>query len=339
MNEDGDTSDNVIRYYNISSGITSNTGAVGSFFSINGNIIAFSTYEGSVDVDLNGDGDTWDSVIRYYTIPEAPPPPLNLISTTVEIENIPPTVDDITFYSDAGRTQTTSSFNPSPGDNTTVYVRAAISDQNGYADISNIYAYFSYNETAPNGTILNSTNLGWISLTFEMGSGTTASYIGEVNLTFYNISALGNFTYNLTVTAFDFVWSGGGRSSGYHYQELTALNLNATNINFGNILMGQNSSIQNVQVQNYGNVRIDLQLSGTDMVRTGGGGMINVSNVYHRNPPTSFVSTMTSPVTFNGFDLDAGSYSVNVTEWKLYAPMGVLAGTYTGNLSFVAIKG
>ena len=128
-------------------------------------------------------------------------------------------------------------------------------------------------------------------------------------------------------------------SAGYHYQELTALNLNTIIINFGNILLGQNSSIQNVQVQNFGNVRIDLQLSGTDMDRTGGGDVINVSNVYHRNPPAGFMSTTISPVTFTNFDLDAGSYSVELTEWKLYAPMGVLAGTYTGNLSFVAIKG
>ena len=68
LNGDGDESDCVIRYYNVSSGMLTNTTVVGDEPAIGGNIIAFTTYEGYIDEDLNGDGDTDDYVIRYYDI-------------------------------------------------------------------------------------------------------------------------------------------------------------------------------------------------------------------------------------------------------------------------------
>jgi hypothetical protein len=69
LNGDGDTEDVVIRYYDISTGATINTAAVGDYASVDADMIAFYTYESSVDEDLNGDGDKTDSVIRYYHIP------------------------------------------------------------------------------------------------------------------------------------------------------------------------------------------------------------------------------------------------------------------------------
>lgn len=73
LNGDGDTSDNVLRYYDISIGTTTNTGAVGlSGFgqtSIDGNIIAFVTREVDVGQDLNGDGSiTTIGIVQYHDI-------------------------------------------------------------------------------------------------------------------------------------------------------------------------------------------------------------------------------------------------------------------------------
>jgi PKD repeat protein len=70
-----------------------NTGAVGTGTFISGSIIAFSTSEGMVGQDLNGDGDTNDYVVRYFTIGAVPP-----------IDNIPPVANagpDQTVYKDA----------------------------------------------------------------------------------------------------------------------------------------------------------------------------------------------------------------------------------------------
>jgi len=104
LNGDSDSNDLIIRYYNISSQNLTNTKVSGhypaiykniitftgftvkyfnltdeSFVdtgvlafvdipSIYGNIIAFPTYETNANMDLNGDGDKDDSVIRYYDV-------------------------------------------------------------------------------------------------------------------------------------------------------------------------------------------------------------------------------------------------------------------------------
>ncbi|MBS7632951.1 hypothetical protein KEJ15_04935 [Candidatus Bathyarchaeota archaeon] len=68
LNGDSDTLDIVIRYYNVSSGITTNTTAVGENPTIGGSIIAFTTYEGYIGEDLNNDTDINDYILRYYDI-------------------------------------------------------------------------------------------------------------------------------------------------------------------------------------------------------------------------------------------------------------------------------
>jgi hypothetical protein len=68
QNGDGDRDDHVIMYYDISTDSITNTGVVGRWPAVSGNIIAFSSHEEDGGVDLNGDGDTEDHVIRYYDI-------------------------------------------------------------------------------------------------------------------------------------------------------------------------------------------------------------------------------------------------------------------------------
>ncbi len=68
LNEDGDMSDRIIRYYNISSGTITNTAVYGTFPCVKGNVIAFETWEPDFGEDLNGDGSLDDNVIRYYDI-------------------------------------------------------------------------------------------------------------------------------------------------------------------------------------------------------------------------------------------------------------------------------
>jgi len=87
LDGDGDLDDNVIRYYDISAGATTNTGAVGDYPSIDRDVIAFSTSEAQAGQDLNGDGDLDDHVIRYYCIPPpAPPHTQVLVNTRTEGE-------------------------------------------------------------------------------------------------------------------------------------------------------------------------------------------------------------------------------------------------------------
>lgn len=68
LNDDGDTNDSVVMYYNIEKKELVNTRVVGWGVSVYGDIIAFSTFESQVAQDLNDDGDMSDSIVRYYNI-------------------------------------------------------------------------------------------------------------------------------------------------------------------------------------------------------------------------------------------------------------------------------
>ncbi len=68
LNMDGDTSDHIIKYYDVTSRVTVNTRLTGLAPSVSGSIIAFHTYEWVINEDLNVDGDIGDIVIRYYDI-------------------------------------------------------------------------------------------------------------------------------------------------------------------------------------------------------------------------------------------------------------------------------
>ncbi|RLI18068.1 hypothetical protein DRO54_10625, partial [Candidatus Bathyarchaeota archaeon] len=68
LNGDGDKNDYIIQYHDLTTKTTTNTGHVGMYPSISGNIITFQTNEAWINQDLNLDGDTNDLVIRYYDI-------------------------------------------------------------------------------------------------------------------------------------------------------------------------------------------------------------------------------------------------------------------------------
>jgi uncharacterized repeat protein (TIGR01451 family) len=58
----------LIRYYDVATQTVRDTGAVGSHPAVFGRIIAFQTDEAALGLDLTGDGDRLDTVIRYYDL-------------------------------------------------------------------------------------------------------------------------------------------------------------------------------------------------------------------------------------------------------------------------------
>jgi len=69
LNGDGDTSDTVLRIFDITTSTITNTGLVSSYYpKISGNKIAFVTNESAISTDLNGDGDQYDAILRIYDI-------------------------------------------------------------------------------------------------------------------------------------------------------------------------------------------------------------------------------------------------------------------------------
>jgi len=82
LNNDGDTKDKVIRYYDIDSGEIFNTEIAGKNPSIFAQYIAFETSEQEQGTDLNADNDTQDNIILYYSLRDK-----KVISTTAEGKN------------------------------------------------------------------------------------------------------------------------------------------------------------------------------------------------------------------------------------------------------------
>ncbi|MGD2247299.1 MAG: hypothetical protein PVF58_02760 [Candidatus Methanofastidiosia archaeon] len=68
LNNDGDTNDWVIRYFNLETQVITNTGAVGRYPALYGTCIVFTTPEEDVTQDLNGDKKILGNVIRYYDL-------------------------------------------------------------------------------------------------------------------------------------------------------------------------------------------------------------------------------------------------------------------------------
>ncbi|MDG7050827.1 MAG: hypothetical protein JRZ94_06470, partial [Nitrososphaerota archaeon] len=102
LNGDGDQSDTVIRLYNTATSTVQNTDAVGVNPSISGNIVAFQTFEDSIAIDLNGDGDINDTVIRLYNTATS------TISSTGGAVGVNPSISGniVAFYTPEGSMST-----------------------------------------------------------------------------------------------------------------------------------------------------------------------------------------------------------------------------------------
>lgn len=73
LNADGDMMDNLLAYYNISTGSATYTseqpyGSNGNRPTLSGGVITFIVNEDNLGQDLNGDGDTMDNMLAYYDI-------------------------------------------------------------------------------------------------------------------------------------------------------------------------------------------------------------------------------------------------------------------------------
>ncbi len=68
LNDDGDQTDDIIRYYDTSKDELTNTKAVGTDPLALSDIIAFTTREDAAGEDLNDDGDRDDTIIRYVNV-------------------------------------------------------------------------------------------------------------------------------------------------------------------------------------------------------------------------------------------------------------------------------
>lgn len=251
--------------------------------------------------------------------------------------NLAPTITSVTLGS--------SALSPTAGTTTALLVTVVAADLNGYNDIATV----TVSILKPDGTTVHTSGAA----SLQSGSGTSATFTRSLNMNYYDAAAILIATgYQVKVVVAD---AGTPALSveniptlnKFTYAELAALNAPAAVNTGSDIQPGSASSIATAAINNYGNVRIDMRISGTapSNPATAPATTIPVGSIaYSLNSDMSSSSALTgSATTITAFDLAAGSGSAKNSYWQMTIPSGssqyVPAGTYTSTLTVTAIAG
>lgn len=264
-------------------------------------------------------------------------PAIQAQDLTGGVVNLAPSITSVTLGSTA--------LTPTAGSTTALTVTVIAADGNGYNDIATV----TVSILKPDGTTVHTSGTA----TLQSGSGTSATYTRSLNMNYYDPAATLIATgYQVKVVVAD----AGSPSLNvenvptlykFTYAELAALNAPSTISTGSNIQPGAASSIATASITNYGNVRIDMRVSGTapSNPATTPATTIPVGSIaYSLNADMSSSSALAgSATTLTAFDLAAGSGSAKNSYWQMTLPSAssqyVPAGTYTSTLTITAIAG
>lgn len=247
---------------------------------------------------------------------------------SVTVGNTAPTVDDVKING-----ADNPNVDPSAGTTVEVTIYAEVTDGNGWDDITDI----NCTVTGP-GTVEGSP----VALTLTQLDSDTANGTGTFDMDFYDAAG----TYIVNCTAKDASLVEGIGQDTFNYQEKIALELDASSVAFPSVNPGQTTNVtgdtnigtpDNATIQNYGNVRIDATISGTDL--NDGGNTITVGNVDYQFTGLGFKTLTTNGTTETDLDLTAGSSSTTNVDFSLYVPIGTVSGSYNGTTTITAVSG
>jgi len=251
------------------------------------------------------------------------------------ITNVAPTITSVTLSS--------SSLTPTAGTTTSLTVTVVAADLNGFADIgSGVTNAVTVGILKPDGSTVQ---VAQSAATFSSGSGVSATYTKTLTMNYYDAAALTTSTYKVKVVVTDSQGSSVSNIASlatFNYAQLAALNAPAS-VDSGSAAPGGTSAIAPMAIGNYGNVQIDVQVSGT--TPTNGAYTIPVGDVaYSLNSDMSSSSALSgSTATLNSFDLASGAGASKTMYWQMTMPSGsdqyVPAGTYTSTLTVTAVAG
>jgi parallel beta-helix repeat protein len=228
-----------------------------------------------------------------------------------------------------------------------VKCNATIVDEDGWWDVnvSNItffdtgYQWYSPDDNNTHYSNSSCNLFGWSGIDTSLYAECIAPIWYYANSTFWNCNMTVNDTFNNVSWANDTNYIDG----------LLAIGLNNTT-EFGVVNAGQISSNDvNNTVTNYGNIRIDLQLNGSQMPCTYGGSLpvglekYNCTN-YNQNYDTRMdnLTTSLNGANCTGFDLtkqkDLAESMKNVS-WKIQIPATGFGGVCTGTIWYTAMSG
>jgi len=251
------------------------------------------------------------------------------LSITLEMLTAPPTVDSITITPDDDGSPGVQ-IDPNPGGLKTVTVTAVVSDPDGYADISTV----TISDINPDPAQGDPSPVG---LSYQSGSGNTATYTGTFEMQFYDEPT----DYTVTVTAEDTGGLSDDDSAVFSYTSCNAINLDAGTITFGPVNPGDSKTVSGDEdmgtvdsptVQNTGNVEIDVSITGTDM--TSGSDSITKDNIEARVATLDYLNL--GDVQCFDVNMAAGESSLENVDFILNVPYATPAGDYAGSVTLTA---
>jgi hypothetical protein len=263
----------------------------------------------------------------------------DVTSTTVTITNDPPTVSEPSVR---------DPFSLTEGTTTTLFCNVTITDSNGWEDIDTVNATLFLDSMfcAANGANCYKN----ASCTIGTGSSTTLDVNCSFKVQFYAQASSdeGDWTCNVTVNDTS-TNSAYGNTTDLTISDNLALAVNSS-IGFGNLDVSEDSLDKLGQVNNTGNVRIDVNVNGSNMTCNGeNSGNITPSRIKYNTTTGINWATQDSCVLSSAaggtcawltttFDLAESATANKATYWKLRVPTGV-SGTCTGAITFEAEKG
>jgi hypothetical protein len=272
------------------------------------------------------------------------------VITNLTVGNVYPEMTNVTIEANV------SSVALTPNATKVINCVGLATDYNGWDDVKNASAMFFDNASSSyNGADDN--NLHYTNSSCSINQEGT--YTNWINCTFDVWYYANAATWTCTILVNDTAGRGGYGSDVINVSSLLALGLPDV-IYYGKVNATEVSDENITNVTNYGNVKINLSLSGYGFKSNDGnamnctiGAVKNISiglekfNLTIPNPGilnyTQFNSTylnLTSAPVVKSYNLnyrqnDTFNEAINATYWRIYVPMGV-AGTCQGNIVFGA---
>ncbi|PIN89793.1 hypothetical protein COU60_02770 [Candidatus Pacearchaeota archaeon CG10_big_fil_rev_8_21_14_0_10_34_76] len=275
------------------------------------------------------------------------------VGTFLQIENVFPEIISIEI-NDGGDVDLVA--------NSTVEVLVSVvaRDYNGDGDIRNISLVFFDQINSTLGSTDDSNN-HYVNTTCGIDTAYGDAYTVQSNCTVNLWYFAYNSTWNATVTVGDESLYNTTGSGVTVVNSLLSLGL-PSSIDYGSVNSTFVSGEQFANVTNFGNVLLNLSLSGYGAVENDGlamnctlGSIQNISaehekyNLTESNPgeldfdtfSANYLNLTSSPV-IRGFDLasrenDTVNEAIKSTYWRIYVPLGV-AGSCSGNIVFGAVQ-
>ena len=225
---------------------------------------------------------------------------------------------------------------PTAGSTTSVTATATVSDNNGANDLLAVTIQVLKAD--------NSVYLAAGAATLATSAGKTSTWTRTFAMSYHDDPG----AYKVVVVATDKQAATGDNAAApqtFTYATLAALSLGAASISLGTIDPGAASAIQSLGVQNQGNVRIDVQVSGTPLTLADPAATLPVGSLRYAKASdmSGGIALTGAPATMSAFDLAKGPLASQSLYWQLSVPDGgsqyVPPGSYTGNLTIAAVAG